>query len=177
MPTTPTLALPYPAPTATPDVPYDLQQLAEKVESILDTTRPRVALYTTTPAAITTTTTTTFSWDSVSTNVGPMYAAGSPTRITATKAGLYLVVSQMEWPNNATGIRRSQFRVNGTTFLGASDPNAAAAGSVTQVNVTTLWQAALNDYLEVQVFQTSGGNLTPVAGAGTSFLKAVWQCP
>lgn len=32
MPTTPALALPYPDPGATPDVPYDMQQLAEAVE-------------------------------------------------------------------------------------------------------------------------------------------------
>lgn len=35
MPTTPVLLLPYPAPTATPDVPYDMQQLAETVETKL----------------------------------------------------------------------------------------------------------------------------------------------
>ena len=35
MPTTAALAIPYPAPSATPDVPYDMQQLAEKVEALL----------------------------------------------------------------------------------------------------------------------------------------------
>lgn len=35
MPTTPALLLPYPAPTASPDVPYDLQRLAERVETVL----------------------------------------------------------------------------------------------------------------------------------------------
>lgn len=37
MPTTPTFALPYPAPTAAPDVPYDVQQLAQQVEAIAQT--------------------------------------------------------------------------------------------------------------------------------------------
>lgn len=35
MPNTPSLALPYPAPAAVPDVPYWLQQLAEAVDTIV----------------------------------------------------------------------------------------------------------------------------------------------
>lgn len=34
MPTTPTFALPYPSPGAAADVPYDIQQLAERVEEV-----------------------------------------------------------------------------------------------------------------------------------------------
>lgn len=37
MPTTPKFALPYPAPTAAPDVPYDVQQLAQQVEAAMQT--------------------------------------------------------------------------------------------------------------------------------------------
>lgn len=36
MPTTPGLALPYPDTDTTPDVPYDLQQLAESVDDVVD---------------------------------------------------------------------------------------------------------------------------------------------
>ena len=35
MPTTPTWSFPYPAPSSAPDVPYDIQQLAEAVEARL----------------------------------------------------------------------------------------------------------------------------------------------
>ena len=37
MPTTPTFALPYPQPNNTPDVPYDLQRLAEVTEAAIQT--------------------------------------------------------------------------------------------------------------------------------------------
>jgi len=45
MPTTPGLALPYPDSDATPDVPYDLQQLAEALEAVIDFTVADLAYF------------------------------------------------------------------------------------------------------------------------------------
>lgn len=61
MPTTPTYGLPYPAPDVTPDVPYDMQKVAEAAEAAMltlaaapssDATYPKAAAAVTTETVI-----------------------------------------------------------------------------------------------------------------------------
>lgn len=178
MPTTTNLGLPYPAPTATPDVPYDMQQLAESVDSNLAGTRPRCSLSISVNQSIAVSgTAQILTWDTEAFDVGAMHSAGvNPSRITATKAGLYLVTAAVEYANNATGYRRLQFKLNGATTNEALDANAVAGGFSTQLCISTLWQAALNDYIEVLATQTSTAALNVISGGATSF-KALWMCP
>lgn len=177
MPTTPSLALPYPAPMATPDVPYDLQQLAQAVENAI-ANAPRVGLTISANQSIAVSgTLQAISWDVEGSpaDVNAMHSAGSPTRLTATKAGLYLLAGGVEFLSNATGFRRLQWRFGGATF-GAAINNTPITGVNTHMTVTQLWQAALNDYAELMATQTSGGALNIITG-GTTFAQAIWLCP
>lgn len=96
------------------------------------------------------------------------------SRYTAQVAGWYWATADTQWANNATGIRDALFSVNGTTLgetfvggwtgwnnSGLSGGLAAAPGPIF-LNV--------NDFLEVQVFQNSGGALNLVVG----MFAAIW---
>jgi hypothetical protein len=80
------------------------------------------------------------------------------SRITATTAGRYLFVAQVQFAANATGNRRVGFLHNGTTtyqsaLVGGTGTNSTI---LTAVKLLTL---AATDYVECTVWQTSGGNL------------------
>lgn len=176
MPTTSSLGIPYPAPTATPDVPYDMQQLAENIDASQASARPRCSLYlTTAPSLASSTVSSAISFDTELFDIGTMHSTvTNPTRVTATKAGLYLLTASTEFSSdNTTGFRRVQFRLNGTTFTEGS--TVGGTGTSTQVSVSSLWQAALNDYAELMIAQNSTLAKTPTAAATT--LKAIWLCP
>lgn len=96
------------------------------------------------------------------------------TRYTAQAGGQYLCIATVPWNNNATGIRRVDFRVNGTTFMvgGAYAPGAATESAN---NVSRIIPLSFGDYVEVQVHQTSGGNLDINGGFGQgASLDIIW---
>lgn len=81
------------------------------------------------------------------------------SRLTCRTAGVYQITGHISWAANATGARQLSIKLNGTTFLAiALDPVASAASLLIQ-GVTTLYQLAVNDYVELQALQTSGGAL------------------
>jgi hypothetical protein len=80
------------------------------------------------------------------------------TRLTCKTAGKYLIVAQARFALNATGFRRLQLKVNGSATI-AQFNVAASSADATELIVTTLWEMAVNDYVEVLAYQTSGGAL------------------
>lgn len=86
-------------------------------------------------------------------------------RLTATTAGKYLISLYVAWPGNVTGERRISIRdKNGTEIAIVRALANTAAGPVqTEQELTTLWDAAATDWFDATGYQTSGGNLTPVA--------------
>lgn len=80
------------------------------------------------------------------------------TRYTAQAGGMYMFCASIPWENSAVGVRRLDFRKNGTQFYSGS---AYAAGSAVRVvsNATRIIELTFGDYVEVSVNQTSGGDL------------------
>jgi hypothetical protein len=88
------------------------------------------------------------------------------TRLTCKTAGKYLITASIEIAFNATGTRIATLRLNGVTPLASMSVPAAATGSVpTRLTPTTIYDLAVNDYVEVQAWQDSGGALN-VSAAG-----------
>lgn len=85
------------------------------------------------------------------------------TRYTIQVAGLYMMSAALCWQGNATGVRINELFKNGAMlpgsemYLGASGTN-----NVTVVNPPYFVQCAVGDYLEVNGYQNSGGNLQTV---------------
>lgn len=90
------------------------------------------------------------------------------SRLTATTAGKYLIFGHAQFAPNATGTRKVFIRLNGTTNLGTIEvPNNGGAANV-ELPITTIYQLAATDYVELVVFQNSGGALNVNAGASQS---------
>lgn len=83
----------------------------------------------------------------------------NPSRITAKVAGRYLASAFVPWNTNATGSRQVRIAQNGgaASFIAST---AAVSGQATDMCITfPVFDLVINDYLEIQAFQDSGGNL------------------
>lgn len=112
--------------------------------------------------SINNTTTTTLTFNSETYDVGAMHSTSSDTsRVTVPTAGdgLYLIVGQTMWEANGTGVRRLSLIKNGATALAESDQASASATRLTAQDAVTIVNLVAGDYVEVTVFQESGGAL------------------
>ena len=81
-------------------------------------------------------------------------------------AGRYLIIGNLEYAAHSTGTRAAWIRLNGTTRIGSTAFNAAPSPIPTQVIVSTVWELAAGDYVELMAFQNSGSALnTTVQGS------------
>ena len=85
------------------------------------------------------------------------------TRLTARVAGKYQVTGNITFAANATGERIIYLLLNNVAVIGEQRHSTnSVVGAETTLCVTTLWNLAVNDYVEVQAYQTSGGSLNVV---------------
>lgn len=89
-------------------------------------------------------------------------AVTNNTRMTCTTPGKYRLNATILFAPNATGFRQVSFRVNGTTYIAAATQPGINAGDGNYVNVSSDYQLAAGDYVEVMVYQSSGGALNSV---------------
>jgi len=80
------------------------------------------------------------------------------SRLTCKTAGKYTVSVALGWYFNVTGIRIARIKFNGTTYFAALQYDASPNASMWMA-FSTILELAVNDYVEVEVRQTSGGNL------------------
>lgn len=74
--------------------------------------------------------------------------------------GVYIVGGAGDWVENATGARRLFLRKNGSNLSpDAEDARRAVSGWDTTQSIVTMEQVSAADYLEVWVWQDSGGSL------------------
>ena len=104
-------------------------------------------------------------FDTADWDVGSLYSAGSPTRITFPSAGAYAVHGFCGFAANVTGRRVLDVRYNGGSFAGRGEtaPNSSVA-SQTFVNTFAIINAVGGDYVELTAWQSSGGVLSTVTG-------------
>lgn len=124
-----------------------------------------VLLQTVSTQTLTTATWTTITWDNpASANMVDTYGGyvpgSSTSRYTAVVAGTYRIRGLVNFTFNATGLRGAKILKNGSVIQGSSDRRAAP--SVTGSTPTCEWFVPMlvSDYVEIQGYQSSGGNLT-----------------
>lgn len=123
--------------------------------------RPSATLYMTGTQSTTSTTNTQISWTSASGDTWGGWSSGSPTRYTVQVAGWYRLSGTVMWAGNATGARHSEFYQNGVentstlTIWGT----APGAGQFPHAANHVILQAAVGDYFQMNVWQSSGGAL------------------
>ena len=82
----------------------------------------------------------------------------NPTRITCVQAGYYAIFGNVSFTAHATGRRIVAVKYNGGSYIAIVDlPNNGAYA--TKLCVSTLYQLAVDDYIELFVYQNSGGGL------------------
>lgn len=83
--------------------------------------------------------------------------SSNTNRLTVPIAGTYLISGGVRFASNTTGNRQVRILLNGTTMI-ARDQRSASTG-VVYSNVTTTYRLNASDYVTLNVFQDSGGNL------------------
>lgn len=84
--------------------------------------------------------------------------AGAPSRLTIPTTGTYLVVMHSDWDTNTTGNRYIHIRLNGTTNIVAVTQGGSPGDARQCISLVYKFTAA--DYLQMRVFQNSGGSRT-----------------
>lgn len=79
-------------------------------------------------------------------------------RLTCKTAGIYIVTGHVSFAANATGIRDVRILHNGTTTYATTRADAAASGK-TNMTISSILSLAVNDYVELVAYQSSGGAL------------------
>lgn len=88
---------------------------------------------------------------STSTNTG---------RLTCNTAGKYIIVGNVLWDTNASGRRGLRIRANGASTIGFHQYENVPDSAINPVQiVTTIYALAIDDYVQLQAFQNSGGSL------------------
>lgn len=88
------------------------------------------------------------------------------SRITFVTAGVYIVGAAIDFDFNATGERYVCIKINNTTNINCESKQAVTSGSsTTRMNLVNAYNFAANDYIEVIVYQASGGALNSLTGS------------
>lgn len=88
-------------------------------------------------------------------------------RLTVPVAGRYLVWAGVRWAGASSGERQLGLRAGGTVTI-AYLSQLPVGTSPTDMIVSTIWSFAAGQYVEVVVYQTSGGTLNIVATSANS---------
>jgi hypothetical protein len=106
------------------------------------------------------------SWDAESHDWGGLWAAGSASRLTFDTGGLIDFDAHLCFEPNATGERGIRFIVDGATVIAQKVVDARGASDDTYLDLSTQKKIDPGSYVEVEVYQDSGGNLN-VQGGGS----------
>lgn len=112
---------------------------------------------------------TALTFDSERWDTGNFHSTSSNTsRLTVPTAGLYDIGGSVVFAANATGMREAAIRVNGSTFIVEQGPQPPTVTDGARVQVSTQYQLAAGDYVELMAFQRSGGALNVIASGNSS---------
>lgn len=101
---------------------------------------------------------------------GSLHSTSSNTsRITIVTAGVYAVSAHVTFTGSASGAERQlRLLLNGTTSIARQNLLTGGIGADIEMSVGTVYRFAASDYIEAQVYQDTGGNLTIKATGNTS---------
>lgn len=111
---------------------------------------------------------TTLTFDSERFDTDTIHSTSSNTgRLTAKTAGKYTIYATVTFANNATGRRIVRFRFNGSTVIAEVGEQGLDNAEVDTV-ISALYEFAVDDFVEVQAWQSSGGGLAIKANSNYS---------
>jgi hypothetical protein len=87
------------------------------------------------------------------------------------KAGKYWISFAASWAANTNGDRAVSIRKNGSTYLCTANIRASTASSGTTAYAQTILDLAVGDYVEMDAFQGSNGNLDLIVSDQTTYIS------
>lgn len=133
-------------------------QVRDNFEYLIDP--PVCSVFNSAAQSLTTGTDTVLTANSENFDNNTMHSTISNTsRITFQTAGRYLLNANLTFATSSTGVRKTEFYLNGTTPLTGMLINATASPFLTDLQATRTRTFIVGDYVEVRAFQNSGGNL------------------
>jgi len=123
---------------------------------------------------------TSFTFDSEDSDGDAMHSTGSRITIPTGGDGWYYIAGQIRWSASVTGARGLKFKKNGAASSktgGLFEATPSGGAGATNLYCSTMAYLVAGDYIEMQGYQTSGGNLNaePNSGEyelGTYFMMA-----
>jgi len=89
------------------------------------------------------------------------------SHLTCRTAGKYLIIGNVYWSNDGAGYRHLRLYLNGATVIAYVAEPLLATQTTRQI-VSTIYDLAVDDFVQLRVLQTSGGALPVVAVANYS---------
>ena len=99
------------------------------------------------------------SFDTVDFNVGGVYDAAHPDRLTAPVAGRYLIVGSAMWAASGVGSRQLYLTVNSAALESSSAIGNADAGEGNGQQVESVRHLDAGDVVQLMAYQNSGSSL------------------
>lgn len=142
---------------------------------------PRARVYRTTSQGFSSGTFTIQLFNTARWNVGVMWSAANNSRLTIPPggSGLYALQAGVRFATNSQGMRQVAIRRNGSQALVYQNtPATETIGAATDLSCSTMYELNVGDYVEVQIYQSSGNNLNsdPALNAAPEF-SAAWVAP
>jgi hypothetical protein len=97
----------------------------------------------------------------------------NPSHVVAPLAGYYDVSAFVGFAGAAAGIRQVYFRKNGDVYGNSLIFPSNGASAEVQIVIVETWSLAANDYIEILVWQNSGGALSVTGSNVTLSLTGV----
>lgn len=133
---------------------------------------PQARAYNSANISVTTATWTALTFDSERYDLGAASEQHSTStntgRLTCRRAGLYSIGATVIFDVNTTGTRLARLRLNGSTLIAEPSAVASTAGLGTGLVFSTDYRLTVGDYVDVAVYQDSGGNLNVLASGNES---------
>lgn len=104
-------------------------------------------------------------WDGTDHDWGDLWVSGSPTRLTFAVGGLIDFDAELAFAPSTTGERGIRFIIDGTTVVAQKRIDARGSSDDTWLDLSTKAKIDPDSYVEVEVYQDSGGNLN-IQGGG-----------
>jgi hypothetical protein len=94
---------------------------------------------------------------------GSIHDAGgvpvSNTAVTIRTTGVYHLTGFVRFSPNTTGVRSASFRISGATTITQDLRDPTSGGNTTDIAIATAYLITTPDYVELVVYQSSGGAL------------------
>lgn len=141
-------------------------------------TAPFCSLARTTDQNIPDSTATAMSWNTETEDSANAHSGTNPTRMTCMRAGVYALSAAIPWDLNSSTMKyETYFSINGSTLINGTALMKTTSSITVVTTATAIVRLALTDYVEVIVWQNSGGTLAVTTFHNGPVFQGIWMRP